>query len=235
MSSRKRKAQADAAAGSARNLDGRRLRTVAEAKGLAAYLSVRPEMERREKEERRKRWVAVVEMAERREGEMSKGIGGDGRRRGLEEGWEEGKEESVEGVRNAVRTALAGAGAVVTGDGEVVGGRKEERKGVESGGSSERSKEESGEDGSEDGDLEHDDDVMELDDVDMARLKAEAEAGDVDAIWVLENQLKLDPAPVKKRERRFEGFDDDDEFASSEDESEAVNAGKGKNKAKALA
>ena len=83
MSSRKKRSAADPN-GSSRNLDGRRLRTITEAKNLATYLATKPEMDRVEKEERRKRWEAVVDLAERREDEMRKGIGSDGRRRGLE-------------------------------------------------------------------------------------------------------------------------------------------------------
>src|ERR1700748_1715654 len=55
MSSRKKKNQGDAHA-SSRNLDGRRLRTIKEAKALAEYLAVKPEMDKTEKEERLKRW-----------------------------------------------------------------------------------------------------------------------------------------------------------------------------------
>lgn len=49
MSSRKRKQNAELATGSARNLDGRRIRTVTEAKNLAAYLATKPDMDRKEK------------------------------------------------------------------------------------------------------------------------------------------------------------------------------------------
>jgi len=50
MSSRKKKNQGETN-GSSRNLDGRRLRTVTEAKALAEYLVVKPEMDKKEKEE----------------------------------------------------------------------------------------------------------------------------------------------------------------------------------------
>ncbi|RMJ27727.1 hypothetical protein PHISP_01441, partial [Aspergillus sp. HF37] len=66
MSSKRKRNQGEDNA-SSRNLDGRRLRTVNEAKALAEYLAVRPEMERKEKEERRRRWQAVVDAAERRQ------------------------------------------------------------------------------------------------------------------------------------------------------------------------
>ena len=56
QSKRRRGGNAEEANGSNRNLDGRRLRTVAEAKRLAEYLALKPEMEAKEKEER-----AIVE------------------------------------------------------------------------------------------------------------------------------------------------------------------------------
>ncbi|KAL2112474.1 hypothetical protein VUR80DRAFT_7471 [Thermomyces stellatus] len=96
MSSRKKRNQGEDN-GSSRNLDGRRLRTVAEAKALAEYLAIKPEMEQREKEKRRERWEQIVEMAERREEEIKHGTRGrmDGK-------WVEDKEESVDMIRNAV-------------------------------------------------------------------------------------------------------------------------------------
>ena len=87
--------------------------------------------------------------------------------------------------------------------------------------------------GSQDESDAEDEDVMELDDNDMSRLRAEAEAGDADAIWVLKNQLKVQPVSTKKQERKFVGFDEDDEFLSS-DEDEPVDV-KGKGKAVATA
>ena len=86
--------------GSNRNLDGRRLRTVTEAKALAEYLALKPEMEKKEKEARRKKWEQVVETAERREEEL-KGKKGrvDGR-------WVEDKEETGERTREAVRRVM---------------------------------------------------------------------------------------------------------------------------------
>ena len=68
MSSRKKK-QGDVN-GSSRNLDGRRLRTVTEAKVLAEYLAIKPEMEQREKEERRKKWEDIVASTERKQEEL---------------------------------------------------------------------------------------------------------------------------------------------------------------------
>src|ERR1700733_652842 len=109
MSSRKKR-NAEAQNGSNRNLDGRRLRTITEAKNLATYLATKPEMDRREKEERRKRWEAVVEAAERREEEIRSGKKG----KGLSEEWVAEKEEVGEGVRDAVRRALMGGAGIET-------------------------------------------------------------------------------------------------------------------------
>lgn len=114
MSSRKKRKAGDENA-SNRNLDGRRIRTINEAKALAEYLAVKPEMDKREKDERRKRWAAVVEMAEKREEEIRSGKG-KGR---LDGAWVEAKEEAAERTREAVlasltrgevRSVLAGAG-----------------------------------------------------------------------------------------------------------------------------
>ncbi|KAH8811808.1 telomere stability and silencing-domain-containing protein [Xylogone sp. PMI_703] len=100
MSSKRKKNQGDDN-GSSRNLDGRRLRTVNEAKALAEYLAIKPEMEKKEKEARRKRWEQVVELAERREEEMRSGNKGrvDGK-------WVEDKEEAGERTREAVLAAM---------------------------------------------------------------------------------------------------------------------------------
>lgn len=102
MSSRKNKNQQRDVNGSNRNLDGRRLRTITEAKNLAEYLAVKPEMDRKEKEEKRQRWEAVVEAAERREAEIKRGKGNvrvDGE-------WVEAKEEVENKTRDAVLAAL---------------------------------------------------------------------------------------------------------------------------------
>ncbi|SPO05766.1 uncharacterized protein DNG_08453 [Cephalotrichum gorgonifer] len=100
MSSRKKRNQGDED-GSSRNLDGRRIRTVTEAKALAEYLAIKPEMEQREKEKRRERWEQIVEMAERREHEIKNGTGGR-----MDEKWVEDKEESVDMIRNAVQASM---------------------------------------------------------------------------------------------------------------------------------
>lgn len=99
MSSRKKQKQDDG--GSSRNLDGRRLRTINEAKALAEYLAIKPEMEKKEKEKRRQRWEEIVDMAERREAEIKSG--GRGK---LDGKWVEDKEESNERTRDAVLAAM---------------------------------------------------------------------------------------------------------------------------------
>lgn len=100
MSSKRKRGQGEQN-GSSRNLDGRRLRTVNEAKALAEYLAIKPEMAKKEKEERRKRWEQVVELAERREEEIRSGNKGrvDGK-------WVEDKEEAGERTRDAVLAAM---------------------------------------------------------------------------------------------------------------------------------
>ncbi|KFX86819.1 hypothetical protein V490_08808 [Pseudogymnoascus sp. VKM F-3557] len=100
MSSKKKRNQGEDN-GSSRNLDGRRLRTVTEAKALAEYLAIKPDMEKKEKEQRRKRWEQVVELAEKREEEIKSGSKGkvDGK-------WVEDKEEAGERTREAVQAAM---------------------------------------------------------------------------------------------------------------------------------
>ena len=104
MSSKRKRNQGENN-GSNRNLDGRRLRTVTEAKALAEYLALKPDMEKKEKEARRKRWEQVVEMAERREDEIRSGTKGrvDGK-------WVEEKEEAGERTREAVLKAMREGG-----------------------------------------------------------------------------------------------------------------------------
>lgn len=98
MSSRKRN-QDDH--GASRNLDGRRLRTVNEAKALAEYLAIKPEMEQKEKERRRERWAQIVETSERKQAEIQ-----DGSKGRLDGKWVEDKEESTEKTREAVLAAM---------------------------------------------------------------------------------------------------------------------------------
>lgn len=100
MSSKRKKGGGDPNA-SSRNLDGRRLRTVTEAKALAEYLAIKPEMEKKEKEKRRERWEQIVEAAERREEEIR-----DVSRARMDGKWVEDKEEAAERTRDAVLAAM---------------------------------------------------------------------------------------------------------------------------------
>ncbi|RGP71605.1 upf0667 family [Fusarium longipes] len=99
MSSRKKKSQEDH--GSSRNLDGRRLRTVNEAKSLADYLALKPEMEKKEKEKRRERWEEIIQLSEQKEAEIKSGS-----KSRLDGQWVEDKEESSERTREAVLAAM---------------------------------------------------------------------------------------------------------------------------------
>jgi hypothetical protein len=105
MSSKRKRNQGENN-GSNRNLDGRRLRTVNEAKALAEYLAVKPEMDKKEKEERRRRWEAIVEMAEKRTEEI-RNSGGKSR---LDGQWMEDREEMSEKAREAVLAAMKDGG-----------------------------------------------------------------------------------------------------------------------------
>ncbi|KAG5940504.1 hypothetical protein E4U59_002416 [Claviceps monticola] len=98
MSSRKKNQENH---GSSRNLDGRRLRTVNEAKALAEYLETKPDMDKKEKEKRRKRLEQIVQTSEERQAQMK--IGGTGR---LDGKWVEDKEESSERTREAVASVM---------------------------------------------------------------------------------------------------------------------------------
>lgn len=101
MSSKRKRNQGDNNS-SSRNLDGRRLRTVNEAKALAEYLAVKPDMDKKEKEERQRRWQAVVDVAEKRQDEIKNGNG-----KGKVDGqWMEDKEEMNEKAREAVLQAM---------------------------------------------------------------------------------------------------------------------------------
>ncbi|OAQ96495.1 hypothetical protein LLEC1_01382 [Akanthomyces lecanii] len=99
MSSRKKKTQDDN--GSSRNLDGRRLRTVNEAKALAEYLAIKPDMDKKEKEKRRARWEEIVQQTEAKEAEIK-----NGGKSMIDGQWAEDKEESSERTRDAVLSAI---------------------------------------------------------------------------------------------------------------------------------
>ena len=100
MASRKKRNQGENTS-SSRNLDGRRLRTITEAKALAEYLAVKPEMEKKEKEARRKRWQDIVEMTEKKDEEIRHG--GRGKVDGQ---WIEDKEDAAERTREAVLAVM---------------------------------------------------------------------------------------------------------------------------------
>ncbi|KAI1139689.1 telomere stability and silencing-domain-containing protein [Hypoxylon sp. FL0543] len=100
MSSKKKRNRGDEN-GSSRNLDGRRLRTVNEAKALAEYLAIKPEMEQKEKEKRRARWQQIVDAADQREHEIKNSTKGR-----LDGKWVEDKEEASERTREAVLAAM---------------------------------------------------------------------------------------------------------------------------------
>jgi hypothetical protein len=78
---------------------------VDEAKKLAEYLAIKPEMEKREKDERKKRWEAVVEAAERKEEEIRSGRAGANSGR-LNAEYVESKELAEEKTREAVLKAM---------------------------------------------------------------------------------------------------------------------------------
>lgn len=104
MSSRKNRDRENLT-GSNRNLDGRRLRTVEEAKRLADYLTIKPEMEKREKEERKKRWQEIVETSERREEEIKSGKTGANQGR-LNADYVDAKELAENKTREAILKAM---------------------------------------------------------------------------------------------------------------------------------
>ncbi|KAK6528246.1 hypothetical protein TWF281_009493 [Arthrobotrys megalospora] len=99
MSSRKRKGQENS--DSCRNLDGRRLRTVKEAKALAQYLETKPDMDKKEREKRKERWEKVIEAAD----EKIRG-GGNVNQRFDDAKWLEEKDEGRDKAREAVLRAM---------------------------------------------------------------------------------------------------------------------------------
>ncbi|KAI0485581.1 telomere stability and silencing-domain-containing protein [Xylaria cf. heliscus] len=100
MSSKKKKTQGDEN-GSSRNLDGRRIRTINEAKALAEYLAIKPDMEQKEKQKRRERWQQIVDAAVEKEYEIKNNT--KGRVSGK---WVEDKEDAGERTREAVLAAI---------------------------------------------------------------------------------------------------------------------------------
>jgi hypothetical protein len=190
--------------GSSRNLDGRRLRTVNEAKALAEYLAIKPEMERKEKERRRARWQEIVEMTERRQEEIkygSKKVGLDGK-------WVEDKEVVGERTREAVLEAMRKGGYRDNLAGEVVAGG--------SGSSAEE---------------EGDDEVMEDGEGEEESGGSKATTPPSEPEPELKGKGKEKAVANGNGNgngngtaRKFFGFDEDDEFMSSDEESEAEGA-----------
>ncbi|KAF3933328.1 hypothetical protein ABW19_dt0202107 [Dactylella cylindrospora] len=107
MSSRKRKGQENN--DSCRNLDGRRMRTVKEAKALAQYLETKPDMDKKEREKRKERWAQVIEAAD----EKIRGGGSKANERFDDVKWLEEKEEGRERAREAVIRAMKANGGRV--------------------------------------------------------------------------------------------------------------------------
>ena len=72
-----------------------------EAKALAEYLAIKPDMEKKEKELRRQRWEQVIELAEKREEDIKSGS-----KSKIDGKWVEEKEEAEERTREAVLAAI---------------------------------------------------------------------------------------------------------------------------------
>jgi hypothetical protein len=106
MSSRKSRNQQDRNPnGSNRNLDGRRLRTVAAAKLLADHLASKSDDEKKEKEARRQRWEDNIEAADKKMEQIKSGRMGSGQGR-LDAEYVESKEAAEEKTREAVINAM---------------------------------------------------------------------------------------------------------------------------------
>lgn len=197
MSKRKKGANGAEENGSSRNLDGRRLRTVTEAKALAEYLAVKPEMERKEKEKRRKRWEEIVELTERRQEEIRYGS----RKVGLDGKWVEDKEEAGERTREAVLEAMRKGGYR---DNLVGEGFSGEQRAGSSGSSAE-------------------DEVMEDGGEESGGSKATTPPSEPEPEVKgkgKEKEVVSGNGNGNGAARKFFGFDEDDEFMSSDDESE---------------
>lgn len=207
--SKKKKTQEDN--GSSRNLDGRRLRTITEAKALAEYLAIKPDMEKKEKEIRRKRWEQIVEATERKQEEIkygSKKVGLDGK-------WVEDKEETNERTREAVLAALK-RGAITdnilnissSSKGNGVGGSSKEEVVSEEDARDEEEEESSGGESSKA--------TTPLSEVEMLDqpVPEPAVSAEVKGKGKEVEKAKASEKPA----RTFFGFDEDDEFMSSDDE-----------------
>ncbi|KAK3684288.1 telomere stability and silencing-domain-containing protein [Podospora appendiculata] len=190
MSSKRKKGSGGEENGSSRNLDGRRLRTVTEAKALAEYLAIKPDMDRKEKEKRRARWSEIVAAAERKQEEIKYGTRGT-----LDGKWVEAKEETGERTREAVAAAIKAGGfkdnllGLSSSEGSGHGGLSSS----EGSGSARAGLEEVEEESSESMDT-----TPEPETVAAGKGKGKGKG--------------------KEKTRTFFGFDEDDEFMSSDDE-----------------
>jgi hypothetical protein len=125
MSSRKKRNENTS---SNRDINGRRLRTNAEAKALAEYLALKPGMDAKEKEERRKRYQDIIASTEAKADEL------ENRKPGRLDGkWVEAKEEASEKTREAVIAAMkAGDIKDILRESDASGTGSEESEGSES-------------------------------------------------------------------------------------------------------
>jgi len=151
MSARKKRGPQDKSA--MRDLSGRRLKAVQQAKELADYLAKAPALERRAREERRRKLEGVLAA------NPAAGIKMD------DHAYWDDKERLVEGVKSAVREAIREAGVRgVSVDGTLSvqnGGVKRDVKFSGFDDEFEDSSEEEGEDGLEDGEDEEETDAEE--------------------------------------------------------------------------
>jgi hypothetical protein len=74
---------------------------VTEAKKLAEYLAIKPDMEKKEKEAKRKRWEQIVELAEQRQEELKSGA-----KAKLDGKWLEEKEALITRTREAALASM---------------------------------------------------------------------------------------------------------------------------------
>ncbi|EPE07778.1 ubiquitin family protein [Ophiostoma piceae UAMH 11346] len=209
MSSKRKKNQAEDN-GSSRNLDGRRMRTVTEAKALAEYLAIKPEMDRKEKERRRQRWEEIVEMAEKKEDEIKNGTGGSKGR--LDGKWVDDKAEASERTRFAVQAAMkSGQYKDNLHLGTSAGSNTSEASGSGSGSGS----------GNTSNDDDEEDDDMEDAEAEADEEKASGSEGPVTSAKPAAVSTSASADKGKGKAKVFFAFDDeDDEFMSSSDEEE---------------
>lgn len=197
MSSKKKRKQGDDNA-SNRNLDGRRLRTIGEAKALAHYLAVRPEMDKRERDERRRRWLDIIDLADRKEGEIRRAD-----RTRLDGAWVEAKAEAAEKTRDALLAALR-AGTIPP---ALYGLALPQAGSGSATGSTSGSANES--DDSDDA-LEHDDEGADENDAPAG--------GAIIGKGKGKGKAKATVTLDKGKQKKYFGWDDDDDLAEDDDE-----------------